>query len=126
MSVTVVIKDNFPAYQVKSIAKAKAATLQMASDILRLGKLRAPYDPGSKASGQHLVATGKIKQLGSDTVAVSFSDTLPYGRWWEYNDTHPRYGTPVHFQGGRQSHYLSSSVDDVVPRADFYFARALE
>lgn len=117
--------NRIPEYHAKSIAASILATKQMAADVLRLAKLRAPYDPGTKDSGQHLVATGKIKEVNEKTIAVSFSDTLPYGRWWEYNDTHPRYGTPVTFQGGRQSKYLHSSAEEISPKAPTYYATAL-
>lgn len=130
--VSVTIKNNFPQYQARAKAKSEVATQQMAADILRLGKQLAPYDPGTKTSGKHLVQTGTVRKVNANTYAISFGEGLSYGRWWEFNDTMPpgtnAEGVKVHFQAGRQSKYLRSSVETVAgdpSRVQLYYTGAL-
>lgn len=104
------VKNRFPMYQAKAIARSQLTLRAMANDIVRLSKMQVPIDTGRLQSSGHYTGGGK---------SYTISYATPYARRWHFED--------ANFQRGRKSHYLSDPAELIGRGAAAYFkaSRAL-
>lgn len=105
----VTIKDSFPEYTARSIAKGRVAIRRMAADIHNLSKTQVPYESGA------LSKSGQLRQEGSNYI-VSYATA--YSRRWHFER--------ANFRHGRKDHYLSDPAKMVAAVGASYFAGVLE
>lgn len=106
---SVTVKDSFPEYTARSIAKSKVALRRMAADIHNLSKTQVPYRTGA------LSKSGQLRQEGNNYI-ISYA--TPYSRRWHFER--------ANFRHGRKDHYLSDPAKLVAGSAMTYFNGALE
>lgn len=89
------------------------ALKESAESVLTESQKEVPLDTGT------LMRSGLVEtQVEGEKVISIVSYNTPYARWWHENDTHPRFGTPVHFKNGRKMKYLEDPFKRLLPRID--------